>query len=361
MDQSEEMAKLRAIVEGTVAEQKKKKLDEMFFYPDDRTERQKARAAQGHDELARRQERLGKDWLSKPNDYKTKDDPRYQDMYKIKGPKGVLPEDDGAGDELQTLMKKYGVMEDSSCNMTAEGEECPVHGIDECGMYEAGSGRKPDYLDFDKDGDTDEDMVDAIEDMVDETVHIEVDGAEAAMLINRMAELAGSQAHVDSGMSADMCQGCGCETDRCTCDADCCDDCGEYDCQCSDDEMHPAVPMENADFDHGHHEVSAEGEPIDVDTVTWRGRSAPGTQGYVKGGDNPLIKEDANKLFAKLKGDYKAYVAEAELARSNTGNESPLTANNRDEFDKDPFDDKTPVTDGSHSPLSTVERQKLKK
>lgn len=352
MDQSEEMAKLRAIVEGTATEQKKEKLDEMFFYPDDRTERQKARAAQGHDELARRQERLDKDWLSKPNDYKTKDDPRYQGMYKIKGPKGVLPEDDGAGDELQNLMKKYGVMEDSGCNMTAEGEECPVHGIEECGMYETGSGRKPDYLDFDKDGNTDEDMVDALND-VDESMNITLDGPEADAIINRLLTLSGQTMSDDSHYDASSCPSCG--NAECDCDSGC--DCPEGECTC--DVGHDVPAMENADYDHGHSVVNDEGEIVDPSTYTY---VAPtGDQRFVKLGDNPLIKEDANRLFVKLKGDYKAYVAEAELARSNAGNDSPLTANNRDEFDKDPFADDKPVTDGSHSPLSTIERQSVAK
>lgn len=256
---------------------------------------------------------------------------------------------------------------DDKCNMTAEGEECPVHGLEECeGYMEEAKKAKPDFLDVDGDGDKKEPMKKALkdkEDKVDESIHIEVDGHEAELFINRMAELAGSPAHVGPDVHADVCPGCGCEMDQCTCDDECCDDCGEYDCQCSDDDLHAEVPMENADHDHGHHEVSSDGEPVDVDNLTWKGRSAPGTQGFVKGGmgDNPLIKEDANALYKKLKGDYKAYVAEAELARSNTGNDSPLTANNRDEFEKDPFAGDEPVTDGTHSPLSTVKRQDVAK
>jgi hypothetical protein len=79
-------------------------------------------------------------------------------------------------------------------------------------------------------------------------------------------------------------------------------------------------------------------------------------------GDNSLIKEDANRLYKKLRSDYFRYIAEAELASSNvSGAESPLTANNRDEFEKDPFGNEEPVIDGSHSPLSTIKRQKVLK
>lgn len=391
---------------------------------------------------------------------------------------GVLLESaDPANSELDALMKKYGVMEEGQCNMTAEGDECPVHGLEECGSYmEEAKKEKPDFLDVDGDGDKTEPMKKAVKDKeakkvkenwdqkefkkymtdmgyrvgkidrpnpmklalvdklapsqraqlqkfakenpkasweelddflhdalgyttikkmlrnpelipddsehkplfdlmrdrnlleiddteknIDESIHIEVDGAEAEMFINRMAELAGSPAHVGSDVHADVCPGCGCGMDQCTCDDDsCCDDCGEYNCQCGDDDLHAEVPMENADHDHGHAHHTPEGEPVDPATYTWEPERDP--QRFVRSiGDNPLIKENADALYKKLKGDYKAYVAEAELARSNTGNDSPLTANNRDEFDKDPFKSDDAVTDGTHSPLSTIKRQDVAK
>lgn len=88
-------------------------IDEVVSYDDTRTDRQKARAAQGHDELARREKVLPPGHLSNRvmgSEYKHKDDPRYQGMYKIKGPKGVLPEAE-MDPELANLMKKYGVSE----------------------------------------------------------------------------------------------------------------------------------------------------------------------------------------------------------------------------------------------------------
>lgn len=171
--------------------------------------------------------------------------------------------------------------------------------------------------------------------------------------------LAGSPAQVGSGVAADCCGDCGATMDQCACGDDgACADCGCADCEC---EPH-AMPMENADYDHGHVAHNSEGEAINPDEFTWQGRYAPGTQSFVKGGDNPLlIKEDADLLFSKLRKEYRDYIAEAELARSNAGDASPLTANNRDEFDKDPFANKEPVTDGTHSPLSTIERQHVAK
>lgn len=53
---------------------------------------------------------------------------------------------------------------ESSCNMTAEGQACPVHGMAECGMYE---GAKPDFLDVDKDGDEKESFKKALDDKED--------------------------------------------------------------------------------------------------------------------------------------------------------------------------------------------------
>ena len=50
------------------------------------------------------------------------------------------------------LKEFFNLEEKSGCNMTEEGRSCPEHGMMECGsgmMYE---GKKPDFLDVDKDG-----------------------------------------------------------------------------------------------------------------------------------------------------------------------------------------------------------------
>ena len=67
-------------------------------------------------------------------------------------------------DELNELARLAG-LEEGMCNMTAEGQYCEVHGMNECGMsmYE-GKGNKPDFLDMDKDGDKEEPMKKAIKD-----------------------------------------------------------------------------------------------------------------------------------------------------------------------------------------------------
>ena len=130
-----------------------------------------------------------------------------------------------------------------------------------------------------------------------------------------------------------------------------CPDCGGSDGQCTCDE----VAMENADHDFGHDEHEEAGEPLDVKDYEWNGPHI--NQRFGKIGDNTLMAERANSLFAALNEQYTDYLMEAELETSNAGSESPLTANARDAFDKDPFADETPVTDGSRSPLSHIGRQ----
>jgi predicted RNA-binding Zn-ribbon protein involved in translation (DUF1610 family) len=50
---------------------------------------------------------------------------------------------------------------EGGCNMTAEGQYCEMHGMNECGMME---GAKPDFLDVDKDGDEEESFEKAADD-----------------------------------------------------------------------------------------------------------------------------------------------------------------------------------------------------
>jgi hypothetical protein len=185
-----------------------------------------------------------------------------------------------------------------------------------------------------------------------EDMHITVDGQEAQDMIGRLMSLAGQDmpAHNDHADHADMCDGCGCASADCNCDSDIATGySGPVDLSME----------ENIDNDFGHTAQSDMGEPVDPDTYMYK---APvGNQRFVKMGDNPLIKENAAALSSKLKKDYRRYVAEAELARSNAGDASPLTADNRDDFDMDPFAGDAPVTDGSRSPLSTVKRQSINK
>jgi hypothetical protein len=133
------------------------------------------------------------------------------------------------------------------------------------------------------------------------------------------------------------CSGCGMPEDQCGCD-------------------HEAA-MENADHDHGHDHKHSTGEPVDVDDYTWEGPHT--NQRFGKIGDNTLMQERAASLFSSLTEQYRAMLSEADLAASNTGNMSPLSATKRDKFEKDPNAGEEPVTDGSMSPMSKIKRQSV--
>jgi hypothetical protein len=133
-----------------------------------------------------------------------------------------------------------------------------------------------------------------------------------------------------------------------------CSHCGNPQSACACEE----VAMENADHDYGHDEHPEAGEPVDVKDYVYQGRHI--NQRFGKIGDNTLMAEQAeraNSLFNVLNEEYTNYLIEADLEHSNDGSESPLTANSRDKFDKDPFSNEEPVTDGSRSPLSHIGRQ----
>jgi hypothetical protein len=85
-----------------------KEVDEFFYY-DFPEKKDRGPRDHGHDELARREKTMGKGGLAKDaRDYKEKD--KYGDAYKIKGPKGKLPEDsvDESGLQYHTGVKKHG-------------------------------------------------------------------------------------------------------------------------------------------------------------------------------------------------------------------------------------------------------------
>ena len=369
--------------------------------------------------------------------------------------------------DMQEILKKVRTLSEGldECNMTAEGEMCPEHGIMECpGYMEEAGGHKPDadgdgipdWADkhphaaggsedrkvseddesadstgsdgddrgVDDDGEDlspeaekalDDGYYNAIKgggkvpeevvepdrfiryyeqkygkpDEVSEGVNISLDGAEAEEFIHRLSVLAGQPEdmpmqhiepdHVDH--MHDTCDDCGMPADQCECGHDhmghmhdTCDDCGmpADQCECGHDHMTSATwgpdgltVDENAEHDFGHEEHSDVGEPVDPQEYMWKPLNPE--QRFGKMGDNTmaeatLVKEDANSLYAKLRKDYRTYVAEADLAASNApGADSPLTATDRDEFEKDPFASEEPVTDGSRSPLSTIKRQSVAK
>lgn len=131
-----------------------------------------------------------------------------------------------------------------------------------------------------------------------------------------------------------------------------CIECGlpESNCEC------PTEMAENADHDYGD---SVEQEEVAKQTYMWEPIRTK--QRLVKGvmGDNPLaVPEEVMERFTKIVDDYVAFLNESE---NEDGQASPLTANSRNEFKKDPFADDEPKDDGSMSPMSQIEREDVPK
>jgi hypothetical protein len=113
---------------------------------------------------------------------------------------------------------------------------------------------------------------------------------------------------------------------------------------------------QQAAYDYGHDEHMTKGHRFDIKDYNFKGKAdIPERLTSARFGSNALANEVKESAYLQLKAKYQNYLEE-----SNEGGEaSPLTANMRDEFDKDPLRDQEPVMDGSHSPLSTIERQDL--
>lgn len=243
--------------------------------------------------------------------------------------------------------------------------------------YEEKYGKKGNDTKSINDNDIDTDDEDLKED-----VSINVTGDEANEFIQRLSALAGTNNDSIDSMPNEMslddmmtpvndeenCEVCGAHLDHCDCayNQDHCPECGALpghcDCDQSEEINVDSIVDENADHDFGHVDHPDAGEPVDRESYIYQPPNGP--QRITKGmmGDNSLIKENAERLRKKLRSDYFRYIAEADLEKSNaSGAESPLTANNRDEFEKDPFVNEKPVTDGSRSPMSTIKRQKVLK
>lgn len=121
-----------------------------------------------------------------------------------------------------------------------------------------------------------------------------------------------------------------------------------------------AIMEQQAEYDYGHHDPTQEGHEFDLKDYNFKGRAdLPERLTSARFGSNPLKSEMEESAFVKLKNKYEQYLEESR--ENEAGQESPLTANARDEFDHDPLADEEPVVDGSRSPLSRIERQKLPK
>ncbi len=218
-------------------------------------------------------------------------------------------------------------------------------------------------------------------------VSINIDGPEAEEFLNRLMDLSGQPAvaHVadmqpipatEPGMDAPIvspsdsryaCDSCG--ESACACQQQegigaVCEECGlsEDMCEC-DISVSQAGPllgmaMEAAEHDHGHVETEDEGEVVDPNTYIYKPEQVP--QRLSKTGDNPMVSEEAMLRYKKLVNEYVSFISESSIPNED-GAASPLTAADREEFDKDPSAGEEPKTDGSMSPMSTIKRQAVMK
>lgn len=119
-----------------------------------------------------------------------------------------------------------------------------------------------------------------------------------------------------------------------------------------------AIMEQQAEYDYGHKDATDEGHEFDIKEYNFRGRAdLPERVTSARFGSNPLKSEMKESAFDEMMSRYQQYLEEGR--ENEAGQASPLTANNRDEFDHDPLSDEEPVDDGSRSPLSRIERQTL--
>lgn len=115
------------------------------------------------------------------------------------------------------------------------------------------------------------------------------------------------------------------------------------------------VLEEIADYDHGNTPKSKE---IDTDTYIWEPEHLE--QRFGKIGDNTLTTKAPDDLsesiYENLTKAYEKYMMENKR-ENDDGVMSPLSDPTKPEFDKDPFAGKTPVDDGTQSPMSQIKRQ----
>jgi hypothetical protein len=121
----------------------------------------------------------------------------------------------------------------------------------------------------------------------------------------------------------------------------------------------PVAMMEQqAAYDYGHKDYIEDQEEFTITDYNFRGRAdLPERLTSAQFGSNALKNEMKESAFDQIKNKYLDFLNEAR--ENDAGYASPLTANARDEFDKDPLAKEEVVDDGTRSPLSRIERQEL--
>jgi hypothetical protein len=122
------------------------------------------------------------------------------------------------------------------------------------------------------------------------------------------------------------------------------------------------IPVEimeqQAAYDYGHRDVTDEQDEFQITDYNFKGRAdVPERLTSARFGSNPLRNDMKESAYDQLQKKYEAFLNEGR--ENEAGAESPLTRETRDAFAHDPQSDQAPVTDGSRSPLSTIDRQEM--
>lgn len=167
--------------------------------------------------------------------------------------------------------------------------------------------------------------------------------------LHRILNLAGISVSPDPETAATACDGCGSQEHS----SEECHSVEPVQQMSTDETGMEGLDEEQADNDYGHQDVSSVGHEVDPSIASLPGTKLP--QRIVKGtqGDNPLISE----IHAKLLEEYTEFLTEDDTRENDDGALSPLSDPTKPEFDKDPLSGEPAVTDGSHSPMSTIARQ----
>ena len=147
---------------------------------------------------------------------------------------------------------------------------------------------------------------------------------------------------------------CGAEEPKsCGCDGPC-------DCEMSCDDPGAMMAEDQADYDAGMREPTEDMDEFGFPTFSKAGTAGePERLTKASGGSNPLRaqEDDLTETFhRKIQSAWQKFVSEGEKFGNEDGVSSPLSADKRQEFEKDPFANKEPDTDGSASAMTHIER-----
>jgi hypothetical protein len=178
--------------------------------------------------------------------------------------------------------------------------------------------------------------------------------------IARILQLCGLDSS-SSESSDDMCTDC--NQYDCQCDADTCSKCSHGDCDCGTTDMPQygsiTVAEQQAEYDYGHKDVDEDQDEFDIKDYNFKGRAdLPERIISGRSGSNPLINAMKENIHTKILAAYKDFLGEGEVDNA-AGITSPLTANARDEFDKDPLANKETDDSGEDSPFTNIELQDI--